>query len=559
VSQALQHLRPHPTQLATGLLVLLLVPGICEALSWVRTYGGPESDFAHSVVARPGWRTLFAGSTPSLSGSQRGAWLIEVDSNGDVLWERAYWGPGMAWFGAAAATTDGGVILAGTVDEAPLHKRCWLVRLDESGDELWQIGQDSIVGCDWKSVQETADGGYITAGVCSHPPTRDLCLAKLDFLGRIEWQKVLGRDSTHQYAQTVRQTKDLGYVVVGRTDRGEGEHDLWVLRLDPSGNQVWSVTLGQPNEFDRGDAVTEAPEGDFILAGVSTIGNFARPWLVRMDGAGMVRWQKAYDFIYAPAYLTEIHATEDGGFLAGGFASRPFESDLILLKVDAAGEVQWASRSFIAECSGIAPTGDGGFIVAGGTRMFGAGSDDLWALRFDGQGLLDQDCSVLERITVLSEETTAVPVPYASPLQSYVLEPTNETLPNQPTTAATDIQCADCTPPEPSSMPSAHHMRLLGRDGPILVEWVPDATAYNLYVDLLGSWYFPTLPLGTACTVVDWTDNGDGTILLDHSIPVNSWIMASASNSCGESSAGRDSAGQERREVGVWESCPLGP
>jgi len=549
----------YPARVALALLVLLLIPGICQALSWVRSYGGLSHDYAQSVVARPGWKTLFAGITYSFGASQPGAWLIEVDSNGEVLWERVYSGPSIAVFSAASATMDGGIILAGAVADDSTHPRCWVVRLNAAGNEIWQRGQDSTGGCYWSSVQETADRGYITAGWCPHSPARDLCMAKLDFEGRIEWQKVLGRDPAYQEAETVRQTRDLGYVVVGTTDRGVGELDLWVLRLDPSGNEVWSVTLGQPNVGDYGAAVVEAPDGDFIVAGGTTLDSSTRAWLVRLDGAGMVRWQKAYDFLYAPARLTELHATEDGGFLVGGIGFRPNENDLILLKVDAAGRVQWGGRSFMAACHGIAPTGDGGFIVAGYTLLFGAGGDDLWALRFDGQGLLDQDCSAFERIPVLSEETTALPVPYASAQQTFSLVAITETLGHQSTTVVTAIQCVDCTPPEPSSRPSPHHLRVLGRDGPILVEGVPDATAYNLYVDLLGSWYFPTLPLGTACTVTDWTDNGDGTILLDHAIPMNSWIMASASNACGESGTGRDSAGQERRQVGVWEPCPLGP
>jgi len=555
------HSRLYLSRLAPALLVLLLTPGTCQALSWVRSYGGASHDYGNSVLARPGWRTLFAGSTYSYGSSQPGAWLIEVDSNGDVLWERVYSGPRVATFSAAAATTDGGVILAGGLSEDPSTSvRCWLVRLNAAGDEIWQRGQDSTGGCYWRSVQETADRGYITAGWCPHSPTRDLCMAKLDFEGKMEWQKVLGRDSTFQEAETVRQTRDLGYVVVGVTDRGVGEYDLWVLRLDPSGNEVWSMTLGQPNVSDSGAAVVEAPDGDLIVAGGITLDGSPHAWLVRLDGTGTIRWQKAYDFLYAASRLTALYATEDGGFLAGGIGFQPIDNDMILLKVDAAGDVQWGGYSMWAGCDAIAPTGDGGFMVGGHTGLLTAGGrNDLWALRFDGQGLLDQDCSAFERIPVLSEETTAVPVPYTSPVQSFVLVPTTETLSQEPTAAVTAIQCVDCTPPEPSSRPSPQHLRVLGRDGPILVEGVPDATAYNLYVDLLGSWYFPTFPLGTACTVTDWTDNGDGTILLDHAIPMNSWIVASASNACGESGAGRDSAGQERREVGSWELCPLGP
>ena len=93
----------------------------------------------------------------------------------------------------------------------------------------------------------------------------------------------------------------------------------------------------------------------------------------------------------------------------------------------------------------------------------------------------------------------------------------------------------------------------------LVVETMPGATAYNVYIDQLGSYYAPSVPDGTTCTVTTWTDNGDGTLTLDVAVPDDSWVVVSASNAGGESAVGSDSSGTDRRSVGVWESCPLGP
>ncbi len=93
----------------------------------------------------------------------------------------------------------------------------------------------------------------------------------------------------------------------------------------------------------------------------------------------------------------------------------------------------------------------------------------------------------------------------------------------------------------------------------IIVEKVAGATAYNAYMDPIGSWYSPTVGEGTVCTITSWVDNGDGTVTLDLTLPVDSWVVVSTSNSVGESSVGRDSGGTERMSVGSWERCALGP
>ena len=87
----------------------------------------------------------------------------------------------------------------------------------------------------------------------------------------------------------------------------------------------------------------------------------------------------------------------------------------------------------------------------------------------------------------------------------------------------------------------------------------PDATAYNVYTDTLGSWYAPTQANGSECGIRTWTDNGDGTITLDYVAPVNSWTVVTASHACAEGLAGSDSGGSVRTGVGSWDLCGMAP
>jgi len=126
-----------------------------------------------------------------------------------------------------------------------------------------------------------------------------------------------------------------------------------------------------------------------------------------------------------------------------------------------------------------------------------------------------------------------------------------------------DVRLRSCDPDapgEPSGAAALEPLRMSAADGnAIVVEQAPGATAYNVYIDQLGSYYSPAVGDGTACTVTDWTDNGDGTLTLDVFVPPGSWVVVSASNRGGESTVGLDSSGIDRGSVGSWESCPLGP
>jgi hypothetical protein len=92
-------------------------------------------------------------------------------------------------------------------------------------------------------------------------------------------------------------------------------------------------------------------------------------------------------------------------------------------------------------------------------------------------------------------------------------------------------------------------------DQALVVEAEPGALAYNVYADALGSWYSPTIAEGSACSLTSWTDNGDGTITLQHELPENRWFLVTASDECGEGSAGSASDGSSRSASGAWPTC----
>jgi hypothetical protein len=80
--------------------------------------------------------------------------------------------------------------------------------------------------------------------------------------------------------------------------------------------------------------------------------------------------------------------------------------------------------------------------------------------------------------------------------------------------------------------------------------------AYNVYIDAVGDWF--SSPAQT-CFITTWTDNGDGTVTLDATIPDNSWILVTGSNPDGEGVLGPNTVAAERSQTGTWSLCGAGP
>jgi hypothetical protein len=142
--------------------------------------------------------------------------------------------------------------------------------LDSSGNVSWQKAFGGPSDDLAFSIDQTSDGGYIVAGFTNSygAGIRDFWILKLDPSGSLEWQKTYGGGAL-DWAFAVQQTVDGGYITAGRTDSfGAGNADVWVLKLDASGNVTWQKTYGG-SSLDYAYSVWQAQDGSFMVGGVT--------------------------------------------------------------------------------------------------------------------------------------------------------------------------------------------------------------------------------------------------------------------------------------------------
>jgi len=334
---------------------------------WNRTYGGQESGEASSVVqTSDGGYAIAGGGFANLiktdaNGIQQwaktygevassvvqtsdggyalagGGLLVKTDSAGNQLWSKTYGGSDLV------QTSDGGYILAGRTSFGAGGYDFRLIKTDASGNYLWNKifgGSNNDIA---RSVVETGDGGYAIAGVThSFGAGGDFWLVKTYSPGG-EWRKTFG-GSGDDYARSVVQTSDGGYALAGYTNSfGAGGYDLWLVRTDAAGNQLWNKTFGGSGD-DYAYSVVETSDGGFALAGYtySFGAGLNDLWLVRTDAAGNQLWNKTFG---GPAYdyAFSVIQTSDGGFALAG-RTNSFGAgyqDFWLVKIDSTGSVQW--------------------------------------------------------------------------------------------------------------------------------------------------------------------------------------------------------------------------
>lgn len=290
----------------------------------------------------------------------------------------------------------------------------------------WQKSLGGIGDDQAHVVQQTADGGYVLAGnttsndgdVSGNHGNGDVWVVKLNASHTIEWQKTLG-GSFYDYAQSMQQTADGGYIVAGYTNSYDGDatgnhgnDDAWIVKLDASGTTQWRKVLGG-QDADRAYAIQQTTDGGYVMAGYTysnegdVSGNHGSSdyWVVKLTASGIIEWQKTYGGS-GPESAFAIKQTTDGGYImAGASNSNDWDAsgnqgyiDFWVVKLTATGAIQWQKSmggTDSDQAYSIQQTADGGYIAAGSTYSNNGdvsgnhGSVDVWVVKLDASGAVE--------------------------------------------------------------------------------------------------------------------------------------------------------------------------
>jgi hypothetical protein len=249
-------------------------------VQWAKTYGGTNDEEAYSIQQTSDGGYIVAGYTYSFGAGYYDIFLIKTDASGNIQWAKTYGGTNYEDASSVQQTSDGGYIVAGYTSSFGAGG-IFLIKTDANGNIQWA----KTYGIGFAtSVQQTSDGGYIVAGYAGG----DILLIKTDANGNVQWAKTYG--GTHDgWALSVQQTSDGGYILAGYTGSFTAGYDIFLIKTDANGNIQWAKTYGGTGA-DYAYSVQQTSDGGYIVAGgTSSFGaggdNF---FLIKTDANGNI-------------------------------------------------------------------------------------------------------------------------------------------------------------------------------------------------------------------------------------------------------------------------------
>lgn len=403
------------------------------SIQWQKSLGGPGNDFGTSIALTSDGGYIVTGGTYSDGGDVSGFkgftdfWVAKLDSTGSLQWQKCLGGTQTEQAYWVEQTSDGGFILSGStssndgdVDASHGNEEAWVVKLASDGSLEWQKSLGGSLNEIAHTAKQTSDGGYIIGAhnsssdgdATSCQGFLDLWLVKLDPSGNLLWQKSYGGSDLDQYSSAI-QTSDGGYLLAGLAASTDGDvtgnhggQDAWVLKLDSAGNVQWKKCIGG-SASDAAYSIIQCADGAFIFAGQTFSNNGdvsgqhgqGDAWIFKMDGSGNLLWQKCLGGSSKDAAYS-VRQTVDGGYiiagetasLGGDVSGKHGGPDYWVVKLDGNGSIQWQKclgGNATDRGGSIAQTTDQGWIIAGESNSTALdvsgnhGQYDFWVVKLN--------------------------------------------------------------------------------------------------------------------------------------------------------------------------------
>jgi hypothetical protein len=336
-----------------------------------KTFGGDKDDYFYSVTKTPDGGYLATGSTISENGSGDIPAIPAVNGNHDML----------------------------IVKTGPDGSRQWVTTIGGDQDDLLRAAVVCPDGSGYMIVGHSLSNG--TGDIPAGHGGMEMVVVKLGMDGKKQWIKIFGGNGNDEaHAITVGPTAN-DYVIAGSTtsdNNGDIPHihqklfsffsEAIVLKLNGNGDLQWIKNYGGNMGEDVRDIVASA-DGYAIAGYTSSDNNGDIPpthdgsngssdmLILKINLGGTRQWVKtfggnSFDFATSISVSTDLNGYVIAGMTEsnnnGDIPPTKGESDVILIKLDAAGNRQWlktfgGSGEDIAYS--IAPVPGGDYVVTG--------------------------------------------------------------------------------------------------------------------------------------------------------------------------------------------------
>lgn len=376
--------------------------------SWSKSYGGTNLDYGECVISTSDGGLLIAGCTQSFGVGSYDFLVIKLNMDGGISWAKTYGGGNSDFAWTALQTSDGGYLIGGeTSSYGAGNNDFFIIKIDSEGNPSWAkaYGGDQIDFI--YSMAETSDGKFVAVGNTNSFGSGgfDFMIMKFDSSGNVSWCETFG-DAQDDDANYVISTSSGGCLVAGRTVSSAGNSAFLLISLDSDGATLWEKAYAV-GSVDKAYSICKTSDG-YLVLGSTNSGSDDNFLIIKINSSGDVSWAETIGDSGDDEPYSVVE-TSDNGFIVTGSTDSYGSGgkDFFIVKLDSTGSITWA-KTFGGnnddEAKSVIQTSGGEYVITGSTESFGTNKEVL-TIMLNTSGTIP-DCNHLASCTPSKNSVT---------------------------------------------------------------------------------------------------------------------------------------------------------
>jgi hypothetical protein len=240
---------------------------------WFSKFGWWGVDIGYDVVETLDGHFMVTGYTGTYTFGNSDVLVAKVNKNGWLMWAQHIGGSNNDIGKAIVRTADSGFVIAGYTNTfGSGGYDGYLIKVNKTGNLIWQR---TYGGIDWdffNSVQQTKDTGFVMVGYSysNSKGSKDIWIVKTDSLGNIQWEKRIGGTNDDE-AVSVEILHDGRIACFGTTySFSDTKGNYFIYKTNNNGDSLFFKDFGYNNLEDVGYDFFERPsDSAFVICGSS--------------------------------------------------------------------------------------------------------------------------------------------------------------------------------------------------------------------------------------------------------------------------------------------------
>ena len=309
---------------------------------WKKSIQGSAQDVVSNIIYTKDNHMIMGGWTSSRGKGEYDLWVKKLNQDGETVWEKTFGGKDYDRLYSLIETKDAGICLAGyTISKGAGESDIWLVKIDKQGNLLWDKtvgGKENEIAF---SLVETADKNFVVASITEGKGNGayDAYIFKVSPAGQILWEKTFGQKGWDKASQVIA-TRDGGVAVSGFSKSKRNMPNFWIVKLDSTGRTLWKKNFG--GKQDEANGLVETKNGNLIVVGsTKTSAAGFDGYVIKLDNKGNLLWQKTFGGKKDDHIKSTVRQTDGKYLLAGSTQSKGRGGkDAWILLIDSDGNLQ---------------------------------------------------------------------------------------------------------------------------------------------------------------------------------------------------------------------------